>query len=108
MRAFDAWETGARAGGFPTAGPEMVIGVTDRRLVVWRTSFVLARPVEIAEGMPLERIIELSVVRHGLVTGVAFVLDNGTIVEIEAMRSRTLRRLAYEAVTAVAERRKRA
>jgi hypothetical protein len=108
MRAFDAWESNARAGGFPTAGPEMLLGVTDRRIVVWRTSFFLARPLEIADAMPLEQIVDLTVVRHGLVTGVAFVLQNGTIVEIEAMRSRALRKLADAIVTAVAERRGRA
>jgi hypothetical protein len=105
MRAFDAWEANARAGGFPTAGPEMLLGVTDWRLIVWRTSFFLARPLEIAEDMPVERIVDLSVVRHGLVTGVAFVLHNGTIVEIEAMRTRPLRKLAEAVSTAVAERR---
>jgi hypothetical protein len=86
----------------------MLLGVTDRRIVVWRTSFFLARPLEIADDMPLEQIVDLTVVRHGLVTGVAFVLQNGTIVEIEAMRSRALRKLADAIVTAVAERRGRA
>ena len=84
----------------------MLLGVTDRRIVVWRTSFFLARPLDIADAMPLEQIVDLTVVRHGLVTGVAFVLQNGTIVEIEAMRGRTLRHLADAIVTAVAERRR--
>jgi hypothetical protein len=108
MRAFDAWESTARAAGFPTAGPEMLLGVTDRRLVVWRTSFFLARPLDIAEDMPLERIVDVSAVRHGLVTGLAFVLDNGAIIEVEAMRNRRLQGLARAVAAAVAERRGRA
>ena len=58
--------------------------------------------------MPVEHIVDVSVVRHGLVTGVAFVLHNGTIVEVEAMRARPLRTLADAVSTAVAERRGRA
>jgi hypothetical protein len=107
MRAFDAWEATARAAGFPCAGPEMLLGVTDRRLLVWRTSFFLARPLDIAASMPLERIVGLSVIRHGLVTSVAFVLDNGAIIEVEAMRGRGLRALAEQVQTAVADRRGR-
>jgi hypothetical protein len=105
MRAFDAWESNARAAGFPTAGPEMLLGVTNRRLVVWRTSFFLARPLDIADDVPLERIAGVSAMRHGLVTGVAFVMENGGIVEVEAMRGGPLRRLAREIAQAVAERR---
>ncbi|MGH8977078.1 MAG: hypothetical protein ACRDV7_03305 [Acidimicrobiia bacterium] len=105
MRAFDAWESTARAAGFPTAGPEMLLGVTDRRLVVWRTSFFLARPLDIADDMPVERIVDVSAMRHGLVTGLAFVLETGAIVEVESMRNRRLQHLARAIAAAVAERR---
>jgi hypothetical protein len=107
LHAFDVWEAQARQGGFPTAGPEMLLGVTDRRLLVWRTSFVLARPLEIADAMPVERIVDLSVVRHGFIVGVAFVLENGTIVEVEAMRGRALQHFAEVVRAAAAERRGR-
>jgi hypothetical protein len=107
-RSFQAWEEAAAAAGFPTAGPDMVLGVTDHRLVAWRTSFGLGRPVEIVASLPVERIVDAVAVRHGLVTGVAFVLDSGAIVEVEALRGRLLRVLADQVRAAVAERRGRA
>jgi hypothetical protein len=108
MRAFEAWEVGARAAGFPVDGPEMMLGVTDRRLIGWRTSFFLGRPIEITASLPVDHIVDVSAVRHGLVTGVAFVFGDGSIVEVEALRGRRLRVLAREVGTAIAERRRRA
>ena len=47
MRATStAWAADAAPRGFPPAKPEMMLGVTDRRLIVWRTSFFLGRPAE--------------------------------------------------------------
>ena len=43
-----------RVAGFPTAGPEMVLGVTDSRLVVWRISFWLSRPIELSGDIPID------------------------------------------------------
>jgi hypothetical protein len=94
LRAFDVWAIGARAVGFPADEPDMLLGVTDRRLVSWRTSFFLGRPLELTSSMDLSDIVRVSVVRHGLLTGVAFVVQGGTIIEIEALRGRALRRLA--------------
>ena len=94
LRAFDAWTEIARAAGFPTAGPDMMLGVTRTRLVVWQTSFFLGRPVAVAGTMPLERVAQVHAVRHGIVTGLAFVVADGTIIEVEAIRGRRLRRLA--------------
>jgi len=106
-RAYEAWAQ--RVGpGFPAAGPEMVVGVTDRDVIVWSTSFGLNRPVAVAGRLPLDRVHDVSAVRHGIVTGVAFALDDGTIVEIEAVRGRRLRRFAAEVRTLIAERRGRA
>lgn len=92
-RSFDAWEQAARAAGFPTAGPDFVLGVTDRRVAVWRTSFGLSRPVALAGAVPLASVYDANAVRHGLVTGLAIVLGNGAIVEVEALRGRPLRAL---------------
>jgi len=103
MRAYDAWAAAASAAGFPTGGPDMVIGVTDERLVVWRTSFLSGRPVEVAGDLPLARIAQVGAARHGIVTGVAFVVG-GAVVEVEAVRGRRLRRLAAEVRAALAER----
>jgi hypothetical protein len=108
MHAFEAWETGARAAGFPADGPEMVLGVSDQRLIGWRTSFLLGRPIEITASLPIDQIVDVSAVRHGLVTGVAFVFANGSIVEVEALRGRRLRALAREVAAVIADRRRRA
>jgi hypothetical protein len=92
MRHYDAWRTAAAQAGFPTAGPEMVIGVTEERLVVCRTTFWLGRADRVEAGISLRDIADVAVTRHGLVTGLAFVLTNGAIIEVEAMLGRRLRR----------------
>jgi hypothetical protein len=94
MSAYDAWAVGARAVGFPADGPEMLLGCTQHRLVSWRTSFFFDRPVELLSAMPLTDIVDVAVAPHGLVTGVAFVVRGGAIIEVEALRGRALRRLA--------------
>lgn len=103
MRAYDAWAESARSSGFPAAGPDMVVGVTDARLVVWRTSFFLGRATELAGSIPLRRIADVAAVRHGLVTGLAFVSVDGAVIEVEAVRGRRLRVLAREVRHLLAE-----
>jgi hypothetical protein len=104
LQAFDAWLVAARAAGFAPEDPEMVLGVTEDRLVAWRTSFFLGRPTDETASLPLGRLSGVSVARHGLVTGVAFVVENGAIFEVEALRGRKLRRLADEIRATIAER----
>jgi hypothetical protein len=94
QRAYEAWRVDVEALGFPAAGPEMVLGLTEARLVICRGTFWLGRPRIVDAGIPLERVVEVAVRRHGLVTGLALVLVNGHIVEVEAMRGRPLRRFA--------------
>jgi hypothetical protein len=94
VRSYTAWAEVASAVGFPTAGPDMVLALTNRRLAVWRTSFVLGRPVELAGDLALDRIAGVAAVRHGIVTGLALVLGDGTILEVEALLGRRLRTLA--------------
>lgn len=106
-RAYEAWERRVSS-QFPTAGPEMVIGVTADALVVWHTSFLWNRPVAVAGRIPLGRLYGVSTVRHGIVTGLAIALDDGTIVELEAVRGRRLRRVAAELRAQIARRRPRA
>jgi hypothetical protein len=103
LQAYAAWEIGARAVGFPADGPDLLLGVTNRRIVSWRTSFFFGRPVELLSSMPLERVVDVAVARHGLVTGVAFVMHGGTIVEVEALRGHALRHLARAVTDAVSE-----
>ena len=94
MNTYHAWREYADAAGFTTVGPDMVVGVTDRRLVVWSTTFVLSRPAKIVGRIPLAKIGDVATARHGIVTGLALALTTGEIVEVEAMRGRRLRRLA--------------
>ncbi len=103
-RSYEAWAETARAAGFPTAGPEMALGLTDSRLVVWRVSFWVSRPIELSGDIPIDRLAQVVAVRHGLLTGVAFVLSNGSIIEVEAFRGRRLRHLAAAARAAIDRR----
>ena len=94
MDAYHWWRQAADATGFTTVGPDMVVGVTDRRVVVWGTSFWLSRPGKIVGRIPLSKIGDVATARHGIVTGLALALSTGEIVEVEAMRGRGLRRRA--------------
>lgn len=93
-RAYEAWRDVVEAAGFPTAGPEMILGVTNRRLLACSPTFWMGRPAEIRGHVALERIAEVAVVRHGLVVGLSLALTNGRIVEVEAMRGRRLHAFA--------------
>jgi hypothetical protein len=93
-QAFEAWRLVADQSGFPTAGPEMVVGATDRRLVVWRASFWWSRPKALAGSVPLEHVLDAATRRHGLVTSLALVMRHGEVVEVESMHGRRLRALA--------------
>jgi hypothetical protein len=92
--AYHAWRRHAETVGLTTAGPEMVLGVTDARLVVWNTTFWLSRPGSIVGRLPLSRVAQVATTRHGIVTGLALALKTGDIVEVEAIRGRRLRHLA--------------
>jgi hypothetical protein len=104
LEAFSVWEHTARQVGFAPEDPEMVLGITDTRLLAWRTSFVRARPVELSASLPVERLYDVVVHRHGILTGVSFVTDTGGIIEVEAIRGRALRRLSAEVRTVITER----
>ena len=74
----------------------MVLGLTDRGSSCGSTSFLLSRPARRSPArMPLDGSShDVAASRHGLVTGFAFALTNGQIVEVEAMRGRRLRHFA--------------
>jgi hypothetical protein len=104
QRAYEEWRHAVEAAGFPTAGPEMFLAVTNRRILAYRTTFVTGRPSTIEGGIELERIFDVAATRHGLVTSVAFALVNGHIVEVEAMRGARLRRFAQAVRDALGRR----
>jgi hypothetical protein len=96
----------AESVGFPAAGPEMWLGLTDARIIVWNTTFMLSRPGTIKGVVPLGDVAEVATARHGLVTSLAVALTSGQFVEIEAIRGRRLRRLAAEIRDALEVRRR--
>lgn len=89
-----AWCMHAEAVGFPAAGPEMWLGLTESRLIVWSTTLVLSRPGAVKGVVPLADVAEVATARHGIVTGLAVALTTGQFIEVEAMRGRRLRRFA--------------
>ena len=50
-------------------------------------------------GIPLTRVADVATARHGIITGLAFALTNGYVVEVEAMRGARLRRFAAAALS---------
>ena len=104
QKSFEAWVKSAQSGGFPTAGPEMTLCLTDRRLIVCRQTFWMSRPAGAAGSIDLDRFIEVAIVRHGLVTSIALAIESVGLVEVEAFRGGPLRRLARALRAAIAER----
>jgi hypothetical protein len=104
MKAYYDWEDVANAADFPAGGPDCVVGVTDTRLIVWRTSFGLNRPTGLAGSIPLDRIAQVNTPRLGLVTALALALTNGAVIQFEAMRGRRVRTLGHEIKAAIAGR----
>jgi hypothetical protein len=94
QKAYQAWRVDVEALGFPTAGPEMAIALTQTRMLICRTTFWLGRPATIEGSIPLDRIADVGTARHGLVTVLTIALTNGQIVDFEAMRGAPLRRFA--------------
>jgi hypothetical protein len=105
-QAHDEWCMHAESIGFPAAGPEMWLGLTDSRIIVWNTTFMLSRPGTVKGVVPLTDVAEVATARHGLVTGLAVALTSGQFIEVEAMRGRRLRRLAAEIREALEVRRR--
>ena len=105
MRAYYDWEDAALAADFPAGGPDCVVGVTDTRLMVWRTSFGLNRPTELAGSIPLDRVAQVNTPRLGLVTALVLVLTNGALIQFEAMRGRRVRELGTEILAAISGQR---
>jgi hypothetical protein len=93
MRAFSAWAAHAEQVGFPTRKTEMIIGVTDRRLVVWQPSFWIGRTGEMIGTVPFDQLVAVEVYRQGLAVSLTFGFRSGNFVEVESMRARRMRRI---------------
>jgi hypothetical protein len=103
-RAYEDWRNAVEATGFPTAGPEMTLVLTDRAVVVHGITFWGRRAATRGGTIELGRIGDVACVRHGLVTSLALALTNGQIVEVEAMRAKRLRRFARAVHTTLKSR----
>jgi hypothetical protein len=93
QKAHAEWLETVNASGFPGAPADMVVAITDRRMLIGKPGFWGGPPKAYKEEFPLALIAEAVTVRHGLITSAAFALTNGHIVEIESMRGRRLQRL---------------
>jgi hypothetical protein len=93
MKSFAAWAAHAEQAGFPTAKPEMTLGVTDRRVVIWRPSFWLGQPTVLVGTVPFEQLVAVEVYRQGLAVSLVFGFRSGEFVEVESMRARRMRRI---------------
>ena len=100
-QAYDGWRIHAEVVGFPAAGPEMWIGLTESRLIIWGTTLVLNRPSAVKGVVQLADVAQVATARHGIVTSLAVALTTGQFVEVEAMRGRRLRRFAAAVHTAL-------
>ena len=94
MKAFDVWYDAAIASGFPIVPPDMVVAASDRRVLFGRPTFTGRPPARYSSAVGYDEIFDIACVSHGMLTGVAFVFANGSIVELEAIRGRRLREVA--------------
>jgi len=72
----------------------MVIGVSNKRLLVWRTSFMRAQPKLLAGAVPLAHIQSAGVHRRVFSVVLTLLLEGGAIVGVETMRGKHLRTFA--------------
>jgi hypothetical protein len=92
--SYARWVRNASRAGFPIAGPEMVIGVSNERLLVWRTGLMRARPKQLAGAVPLATIQSAGVHRRVFATVLTLLLESGSIVGVETWHGRRLRTFA--------------
>ncbi len=94
MRAYAEWHNAVIQTGFPTVPPDMVVAASDRRVLFGKPTFWGYPPTAYWSALAFGDIAQIVAAQHGIVTGVAFALTNGSVVEIEALRGRKLRRFA--------------
>ncbi len=92
--AYAVWARRASTAGFPIAGPEMILGITEERLLAWRPAMLRSRPRRFAGGIPLNRINSAGVHRKVFSLVLTLLLDDGAIVGVETVHSKQLRRFA--------------
>jgi hypothetical protein len=94
LKHFAAWGEEARQSEFPVDKPEMKLGVTDRRVCIWRPSFMWGHATTMVGSFTFDRLADIAVYRRGLAVGLAFLFTDGKIVEVESMRKGRMRKIA--------------
>jgi hypothetical protein len=84
----------ARAHGFALPSLIFILGVSNRRLLIWKSSPLLAKPKELAASYPLSHIASIRRHRRLGPTRASIVLDDGALVVVQALWSRHLGDLA--------------
>jgi hypothetical protein len=92
--AYALWARRCATAGFPIAGPEMILGITETRLLAWRPALLRSRPRRYAGAIPLARISSAGVHRKVFSLVLTLLLDDGAIVGVETVHTTHLRRFA--------------
>jgi hypothetical protein len=93
--AIALWASAADHCGFPVAGGDMVLGLSDqRRIHVWRPRFWRARPGRHVGWFPCSRIVQVATTRRMLTTRMTWLIDDGSVLGFESMHARRLRAFA--------------
>lgn len=92
----------ARAVGFPVPGPVFIVGITDRRLLLFRASTWLGRAGPLEGEIQLESIATVRAVRRLRSERLAILLENRSMLVVQPLWTRRLRDLqaAFESATA--------
>ncbi|HEX2738076.1 MAG TPA: hypothetical protein VHP57_08070 [Acidimicrobiia bacterium] len=93
-QAYALWVRRSAAAGFPIAGPEMILGVSHERLLVWRPALLRSRPRRFAGAITLSKIHSAGVHRKLFASVLTLLLDDGKLVGVETLRTTRLRRFA--------------
>jgi len=84
----------ARAHGIDLPRSAFVLAVTDRRLLVWRATTLLARPGAFATSIPRHRVVSLSASGRFGFARLRLLLDDGTLFLLRPYGGRRLEHLA--------------
>jgi hypothetical protein len=84
----------ADATGFPIPGTIFVLGVSNERLLFWKASKALARPVELVGGLPLGEVAAVRVVTRLWLTRVVVLLEAGPMLIAKPLWGRACRDVA--------------
>lgn len=77
--------------------PQVAIGLTDRRLLVWKRSMMTAKPTELIAEFPREQVTSLTAERGKLSDPMTILFADGSAVLVEVVRIDGARRIVAAA-----------